>query len=282
MEVTDAQVHIWRAPTRDRPWPEEGYAFAHGTGDFTAEMLLRQMDEVGVGRAVLVPPSFEGDYNDAVIDATRRYPDRFAAMGRIQLDAPSSPRRLRTWRDTPGMLGVRLTFWLERHLQQLRDGTADWLFAEADKQALPIMIYAPSAIPEISELAGKYPNAPIILDHLAIDLSLTGAAIDEPLERVLRLSELPNLAVKASGLPALVDEPYPFPSLGGRLKRVIDAYGRDRVFWGSDLTRLDCTYEEAVGHFTGLGFLTAEDLAVIMDRGVRNWLRWPLQSARTT
>lgn len=52
------------------------------------------MDEAGVDRVVIVPPSWEGDRNDYAIKAVRRYPARFAVMGRISLTDPNLAARL--------------------------------------------------------------------------------------------------------------------------------------------------------------------------------------------
>jgi len=40
----------------------------------------------------------------------RDYPGRFAIMGLLPLDQPSSRSRIATWRQQPGMLGLRYTF----------------------------------------------------------------------------------------------------------------------------------------------------------------------------
>src|SRR6202142_2139190 len=79
--IVDAQVHLWKAETEDWKWvpgmkpqmPEP----------FTVEKLLPLMDQAGVDRVVVVPPSWPGDRNDYALDAARRYPDRLAGMGRI-------------------------------------------------------------------------------------------------------------------------------------------------------------------------------------------------------
>src|SRR5262245_65781450 len=76
--IVDAQVHLWKAESADWPWvpgmkpqmPEP----------FTIEKLLPLMDEAGVDRAVIVPPSWPGDRNDYGIEAAKRYPGRFAVM----------------------------------------------------------------------------------------------------------------------------------------------------------------------------------------------------------
>ena len=81
MMIVDAQVHLWKAASADWPWvpgmkpqmPEP----------FTIEKLTPMMDEAGVDRVVVVPPSWPGDRNDYGLEAARRYPSRFGVMGRI-------------------------------------------------------------------------------------------------------------------------------------------------------------------------------------------------------
>ena len=106
--IVDAQVHLWKAESPDWPWvpgrkpqlPEP----------FTIEKLVAMMDEAGVDRVVIVPPSWPGDRNDYAIEAAKRYPARFGIMGRIPVEKPQSAALLPKWREQPGMLGVRLTF----------------------------------------------------------------------------------------------------------------------------------------------------------------------------
>ncbi|HEX4509240.1 MAG TPA: hypothetical protein VH328_04150, partial [Burkholderiaceae bacterium] len=88
MMICDAQVHVWGANTPDRPWPA-GRAEPHREPLGTAE-LLAEMDKAGVNRAILVPPSWEGDRNDLANDAAKSHPDRFATMGRFDPDAPDA------------------------------------------------------------------------------------------------------------------------------------------------------------------------------------------------
>ena len=47
------------------------------------------------------------------------------------------------------------------------------------------------------------------------------------------------------------------------------------MFWGSDFTRLPCTYRQCLTHFTEeLPWLSATDKEWIMGRGVCEWLGW--------
>ncbi len=135
--IVDAQIHLWKAESDDWKWvpgmkpqlPEP----------FTIERALPLMDEAGVDRAVVVPPSWPGDRNDYAIEAAKRYPNRFAVMGRIPLQNPKSAALLPKWKEQPGMLGVRVTFLTPTMAGWLKDGTADWFWPAAEKAGLPVM-----------------------------------------------------------------------------------------------------------------------------------------------
>ena len=81
---------------------------------FTIEKLVPLMDEAGVDRVVIVPPSWPGDRNDYALEAAKRYPNRFAIMGRIPMQDPKSAALLPKWKEQPGMKGIRLTFQREQ------------------------------------------------------------------------------------------------------------------------------------------------------------------------
>src|SRR4029453_4061201 len=104
--IVDAQVHMWKASTPDRPWVPG--ARPQLPEPFTIERLVPMMEEAGVDRVVIVPPTLEGDRIDYAQEAVKRYPGRFAIMGRIALNDPGSARRFPTWKDQPDVLGIRL------------------------------------------------------------------------------------------------------------------------------------------------------------------------------
>lgn len=102
--IVDAQVHLWLANTPERPWLPN--RVAQLPEPFLIEQLVPMMDEAGVDRAVIVPPSWEGDRNDYALEAVRRYPTRFAVMGRIPVNDPNIAKLLPDWKKQPGMLGL--------------------------------------------------------------------------------------------------------------------------------------------------------------------------------
>ncbi|HTD89539.1 MAG TPA: hypothetical protein VK663_02670, partial [Burkholderiales bacterium] len=71
-------------------------------------------------------------------------------------------------------------------------------------------------------------------------------------------------------------DPYPFRSVHPYLRQVYDAFGPKRIFWGTDFSRLTCTYREAITMFTEeLPWLSAGDKEWIMGRALCQWLGWP-------
>ena len=88
--------------------------------------------------------------------------------------------------------------------------------------------------------------------------------------------------MKVSALPCFSSEPYPFRNLNDPLRRVIEAFGPRRCFWGSDLSRMleHCTYRQGVTHFTEeLPWLKGQDLEKVMGRALTKWIGWDYKFA---
>ncbi len=274
--IVDAQAHLWKAESPDWPWvpglkpqlPEP----------FTIEKLVPMMDEAGVDRVVIVPPSWPGDRNDYALEAVRRHPGRFAVMGRIALQNPQSAALLQKWKDEPGMLGVRVIFNNERTIPWLTDGTADWFWPAAEKAQLPVMFFAPGRVSLFAPIAERHPQLTLILDHMGLNAAMgregtVAAAIDQ----CVALAKYPNVSVKVSASPGVSQEPYPFRDMTVHLKRVFDAYGPQRCYWGTDLTNsfAKATYRQRITHFTEeLPFLSETDKDWLMGRAILERLKW--------
>jgi predicted TIM-barrel fold metal-dependent hydrolase len=270
-------VHLWKAPSVDWPWvpgmtpqlPEP----------FTIEKLVPMMDEAGVDRVVIVPPSWPGDRNDYALEAARRYPSRFGVMGRITLRNPQSAALLPKWRDQPGMLGVRLTF-LNKDMSMLADGSADWFWPAAEKAGLPVMFLAGETGPYFARVAERHPALQMIVDHMGLSLSVPAVRegkLDGPLSSIVALAKFPNVSVKISSAPTYSHQAYPFADMTPHLKRVFEAFGPKRCYWGTDITNgfAKATYRQRITHFTEtLDFLTESDRDWVMGRALLERLRW--------
>ena len=273
MFIADAQVHIWTANRPDRPW-QPGQQ-PHRAVPLEAAELLREMDAAGVHRAVLISPFWDGPRNDLALEAARLYPDRFAVMGRLDNNPPPTREMIPTWRQQPGMLGLRCSI-NQRSTASLEG--LDWLWIEAEKAGVPIMILVPHALMHlVDRIAVQYPGLKLVMSHLGLISDQHDDVAFRDLDKLLALARRPNIAVKASALPAYTKDSYPYRSLHPYIRRVYDAYGPKRIFWGTDLARMPCSYRQMISMFTEeIPWLTAEDKEWIMGRGLCEWLGWKL------
>jgi L-fuconolactonase len=279
MMICDAQVHVWGANTPERPWPA-GRAEPHRE-PLGKEELLVEMKKAGVDRAILVPPSWEGDRNDLANDAASSHPGNFATMGRFDPDAPNARDVIKGWKKQPGMLGVRFTFHTPILRQPLLDGKFDWVWGEMEKGGIPAMVLFHHEYMHLADkVAERYPRLKLVLDHLGLKSGkdVTEATNFATLDNVLVLAKRPNVAAKVTAMPCYAaDKSYPFKSVHPDIRRVFEAFGPKRTFWGTDWSRLPCSYREGVTMFTEeMPWLKGQDLEWVMGRGVCEWLGWKI------
>lgn len=270
MEVVDAQVHVWAADRPGRRWPDWGKP--HLPTPLDAEAVLERMRQADVARAVLVPPSWEGDRNDVALAAARDWPEAFAVMGRVDLMRPDRAAAIARWRERPGMLGARLTFTRPQLRALLLGRELEDFWAAAEGARVPIMVYAPGLARELGHVAAMFPGLRLIVDHLGLPRGTTAPRLLSELSPLLALARHANVAAKCSALPCYVNEPPPFPTAQAALRITLAAFGAERVLWGSDLSRLPYPLETWVGAVGAA--LSDDDREWIMGRSARVWLDW--------
>jgi predicted TIM-barrel fold metal-dependent hydrolase len=277
MTIIDAQVHTWKAETPVRPYATEDASKPHRPIPLTYELLLEEMKTAGVDRVILVPPSWDGYRNDYALEAAQRFPDHFAVMGKVPLNDPASREKLPTWLKQPGMLGFRISFRHSGTHSFLDDRTADWFWADCERYDIPVMIFAPFMVAKIGTIAERHPGLRVIVDHMGLNVQWKGKDLSPGVDVLLKFAGYKNVAVKASCLPCYVAEPYPFPTLHPQIRRVVDAFGANRVMWGTDLSQSPCSYRQNVTLITEeLDFLSSVDKEWIMGKSLAHWLRWPI------
>jgi predicted TIM-barrel fold metal-dependent hydrolase len=270
MKIVDAQIHIWAdgKPT----------GLHRKVRAFTAEEALREMDEAGVDAALIHPPvSWDPDANAYAVDAARRFPTRFAVMGQFPPRDPAMRHMIQGWKRQPGMLGLRWALLHPEEQAWLSDGSLDWLWPAAEREGVPIAMMGGLFLPQFRRIAEAHPGLQLILDHCGLVRTGRDAAAFAQLEALCALAELPNVAVKATGAPHYSTEAYPYRNIQDGLQRIFDAFGPRRFFWGTDITRMPCSYRQCVTFFTEeLPWLRGDDLDWVMGRGVATWLGWDL------
>tara|TARA_A100001037_G_scaffold305424_1_gene345567 strand:+ start:779 stop:1585 length:807 start_codon:yes stop_codon:yes gene_type:complete len=266
MPIVDAQVHLWRTGIAHPPHPAK---------PFLVEDAISGMDEAGIDRALVHPPaSWDPLSNEQAVEAIQAYPERFAILGCPSVDQPESPELIREWKERPGMLGYRFYFNQPHNRAWPIDGTLDWLWPAAEEAGTPLALLAGDWLPLLGEIAARHPALKLMVDHMGAVRGATGDAAFPKMKELTALSRFSNVAVKLTGGPFYADDTYPFKSLHKHYRAMYDAFGPHRLFWGTDITKMPCSWKECVTHFQEIDWIPDADKDLIMGDAVCDWLGW--------
>ena len=244
--------------------------------------MLGWMAHEGVDGAVAVQKRMIYRYdNSYILDSSDRHPDIFSAVVILDAEDAGTAPLVRRYITEHGLAGVRLFGgrgadggmpWLNSPM-----ALKTWEVAQAhglvmDLEVLAIGGGGPS-IPTLIELARRYPNVRLVLDHLLEPEMDEGEhfGLDERYET---LSPIPNISFKwtSINLDICREMGIPAPRV---LRRAVDLYGADRIMWGSDIGTSSGTYQDMVQRaLDSAALLTeAEQRAVFHDTGRRIFVK---------
>ncbi|HKU71334.1 MAG TPA: amidohydrolase family protein [Burkholderiales bacterium] len=272
MLIVDSQIHIWK----------NGKMSPHHRQipTYSADDALAEMKTAGVDCAVIHPPSALGEAaNELAVEAVKNHPDKFCILGHFDLKSPDGPKIVANWKKRPGMLGFRYTFNKPEEKSWWTDGSLDWFWKAAEKEKLVVGLLASGAnIGVLGKIAERHPGLRFNIDHIGRGggrAGLKDEALYADLDNMLALAKLHNVGVKLSGAPSTSSHPYPYKNVHDYIKKIIDAFGPERCFWGTDITRMPCTYRQCVTMFTEeMPWLKGRDLEQVMGAAFVRWLGW--------
>ncbi len=206
------------------------------------EVLLHEMSRNQVDKAVLT--QFFGVYdNSYLVECMRRFPGRFSVIGLVDVNNPEAPNHLEDLHGQ-GVEGIRFTTGMR---SPGGDPLAVWRKA-ADLGMIasvmgPVEGYAEA---EFENIIKELPNLKVVIEHLGGVGAFWGPGRadrvipQEAYEKVLALSGYPNTYMKIPGLgefcarPVPFQQPYPFEEVPALVEMAVEAFGPERLMWGSD------------------------------------------------
>jgi L-fuconolactonase len=142
-----------------------------------------------------------------------------------------------------------------------------------------VCLYPPLLLGELRSLLRRVPGLRLAIDHLGVrqpPLLPADANWQDELPGLLALADETNVYVKVSGMHDLAREPYPFPDLVDPLRRIVDAFGVERLMWGSDWTRSASSlgYGQTVSYLLEMGDLSQAQLDRLLGGTLREYFGW--------
>jgi L-fuconolactonase len=157
-------------------------------------------------------------------------------------------------------------------------GADDRLLAGAARAGLRVCVNAPGRFDLLERIARGFPDLSLIVDHVG----LFSVAMLDPgygdtfagLDGLLALAGHEHVSVKLTSLPLLSREAYPHADVWPHVHRVIDAFGPDRLMWGSDQTVFDHDYGETIDVIRATPELSEDEKAQILGASLRQIWGW--------
>lgn len=200
------------------------------------EQLIAAMNEAGVDQAAIVHSSTTYGYdNSYVADAVALQPERFTGVFSVDVLAPDAPEKIR--------------YWVNRKLAGLRlfttgstmPGQAGWL---EDPRLLPAWETAgelgisvcvqmtPAAIAQLEKLLKRYPDIPVVIDHL-MRPPLEDGPPYAGAKFLFDLARYGNVHLKLT-TRNVVEARKGKATPGTFFARLVKEFGASRIAWGSN------------------------------------------------
>ncbi len=258
----DAHSHIWTRDIAKYPLNPTSSLDKLDPPSFTAEELIELAAKSGVGRVVLIQHfPYHGWDNSYLLDSIKKYPGRFCAVGMIDHQLPNVLQRMKDML-AANVTGFRITPGNDPKNWLNHDGmNAMWRGAAETGQNICLLIN-PENLSQIDKMCQTYASTPVVIDHFA-RVGMTGVIKQEDVDALCQLAKHPKIKVKASAYYALGLKAPPYTDLIPMLRRVLDAYGPERVMWASDApyqTQKGNSYDASIKLITeNCPFLSSND-----------------------
>lgn len=282
VEIIDAQIH---EPVAAMPIPIEKPEQTM----LNVELAREAMDSAGVDIALAVT-------GKPFIDlATERYPDRFIGVITFDHQSATLAEDVRNAKSAGNVVAGRALVgdWRDATLRpEFEQGAFDPIFAVAEEVGLPLFVSTHGWASAMEKIVVRHPDLTLIIDHIGVSQHPVSPPNDDPWGKfpdLLSLAKHPNVNVKLCGAPLLSQQPYPYDDLWPQLTRLFDAFGFDRIMWGSDYTRMrqadlprpprarrrGLSYSNSLTYLLASDRLSADQKEKLVGASLRNILKWP-------
>lgn len=242
--IIDAHVHVWTSDTERYP-----LAPGFGAGDlwrpsFPPEEYFQYSRPFGKVRLNLVQMTWYGLDHRYILDLIASDPGTFTGTGIVPaLSDVSLPRPDRAMRALAEG-GIRAFRVRGGRSARMPLGDPDrWLdypgyelmFSTAAEHHLALsFLMGVEDLPDLDRMCRRFPDTPVILDHVCGIRIRDGVFPEEKLKMLCRMARHRRVLVKLGPFQALGGGQAPYLELLPLIERVVDAFGPQRCMWESD------------------------------------------------
>jgi predicted TIM-barrel fold metal-dependent hydrolase len=236
-DVVDAHHHLWVRARHPQTWMDPT-TMATIDDDFTEEDFAAVAGAAGVTASVVVQSVHAHSETLELLTVADGSDIVRGVVGWVDLESPDVADRLAALRAAPGgdrLVGIRHQVESEPDPGFLtRPSVRRGVAAVGDAGLVYDLLVTHRQLAAAVDLVGALPGTTFVLDHLAkpdlVHQDLTGWTED-----LHRLAAHPNVVAKVSGLVTEADwSRWTVADLRSAVDRAFDAFGADRLMFGSD------------------------------------------------
>lgn len=238
MRVLDSHLHLWDPEVLTYSWLEGALDWAFAETELIEEQLVGPGEEAAI--FVQADPSEEQQLDEVRwVDSIAHATGVVAIVAGARLDrGAETAAHLAALAEHDRVIGVRHLLQSEPDGFARRPEFLDGARLVAARGWTFDACVTTHQIPDVTALAAAVPELSIVLDHLGKPVIGTADAPLEPtaewLGDVRELASSPQVFCKLSGLPAEAGGVWTDEQVAPFLDGVADAFGPDRLMWGSD------------------------------------------------
>jgi len=261
--VIDSHAHLWRLGENGCTWPTAEFPAIYC--NFELENLRAVAAPAGVDGVVIVQSQPDARDTDWLLSIAED-PIIAGIVGWVDFEVPEAAASIIELAKHPILRGLR---------PMVQDKGDDWYDAAGFGAAFAAMSEAglvldalvrPRHLPSLHRLAERHPELSIVIDHGAkpdfADLSSWS-------DWIAQLSRLPNVGCKFSGLLTELPAGARSEAIAPAFEILWDAFGSDRLIWGSDWPVLTLAGSYQGWLAQALGFIPDADRQRVFDLNAR-------------
>src|SRR5690606_4424507 len=228
----DAHQHFWKYDPVNYGWITDDMSVIRR--DFMPEDLLPLLQEQGLDGCVAVQSDQSEEDNEFLLSLVSANDFIKGIAGWVDLQSENLEERLEYYRQHEKMKGFRHVLQAEAPEFMLRPAFKKGIALLKNYGFTYDILVFPNHLKAAAELIAENPDQPFVIDHIAKPYIKSGEI--EGWEKDIRaVAQYPNVCCKVSGMVTEADfHNWKKEDFTPYLDVVFDAFGTDRVLYGSD------------------------------------------------
>ena len=243
----DSHQHFWRRDRGDYTWltPDLGAIYR----DYLPADLAPQLATAGIGSTILVQAAATVEETRFMLSLASENDFIAGVVGWADFESPDAPDTIAALAADAQLVGLRPM------IQDIAD--PDWMLRDELAPAFEAMIdhglvfdalVKPHHLANLRELAARYPDLTMVLDHGAkppLSPGSEASSLDDWKRDIAMLARETPIVCKLSGLVTEAGS-VDASALAGCTAHLLERFGPKRLMWGSDwpVCELVCSYAE--------------------------------------